>query len=254
MTLYISVVSHNHDDMIANSDTLQNLAKNHKVVIKANTQPTESLINYCNESDIYLLVGTQTKGFGANNNEVFRYAELELCMSEDDFFLVLNPDVDVSVTSINNLLDCARKDNSPISTINLYRDKDCSIYDNAVRKFPSLLNPIKSLLGIKRDDYYDKSQINVPTLVDWAAGSFLLFQSKCFKELDGFDERYFMYFEDADICKRAHKQSNFVTYYPHISAIHYAAFENRNIFNKHSVYYLRSYSYYFLSLTSCQNT
>ncbi|ASA55951.1 glycosyltransferase [Vibrio gazogenes] len=246
MSLFISVVSHNHDTLIANNETLRKLATEYKVIIKSNTQATEILKTYCKESNIYLLQGAERKGFGENNNEIFHYAETHLGMTHNDFFLVLNPDVTVNLDTINKLLIEAKKNNFEISTINLYRDKEMTEFDNSIRRFPSLLNPIKTILGIKRTDYYDKNKIKNTTIIDWAAGSFLMFKTDIYKELNGFNESYFMYFEDVDICLRAKKKGYHVHYHPEFYAIHDAAFANRKLFSINSVYYFKSFIYYFI--------
>ncbi|WP_038178836.1 glycosyltransferase [Vibrio rhizosphaerae] len=240
MTLYISVINHNHDSMIIDNNILGELSKNHKVILKSNTPSTQALKEYCVNSDVELIEGRECKGFGANNNEVFYYATNQMNMNIDDFFLVLNPDVCISNEALDNLIQFAKQYKSDISTINLYKDKNYTIYDNSIRKYPSFLNPIKSLLNINRNDYYDKSLIKQPTSIDWAAGSFLLFTVKCYKHLNGFNENYFMYFEDVDICTRANKNKFRILYYPDVKAIHYAAHQNRKIFSKNFIWYISS--------------
>ena len=42
-------------------------------------------------------------------------------------------------------------------------------------------------------------------ITDWIGGMFMLFSSKDFKKLKGFDEEFFLYFEDVNICYRANK-------------------------------------------------
>jgi len=246
MTLYISVVNHNHDKMICENPTLRELASEHKVILKSNTPSTEELKEYCKKADIILLQGSDKKGFGANNNEVFKYAETTLNMSNNDHFLVLNPDVEVTNENINLLLSQVAKDNTKISTINLFKNKEMTEYDNSIRQFPTLMNPIKTLAGIKRTDHYNKSIIYKPTVIDWAAGSFLLFKFEVYKELSGFDEQYFMYFEDVDICRRSFNKGDFIIYYPHYKAIHTAQMTNRKILSVNFLHYLFSTVKYFI--------
>ncbi|HDI3228125.1 TPA: glycosyltransferase family 2 protein [Vibrio cholerae] len=248
MKLFISVVNHNHDQMIINNPTLQQLATKHHVILKSNTLASPELTAYCIQNRISLLQCTSFKGFGANNNEVYHYAKNKLEMHENDFFLVLNPDVEITLESIDRLLIEAASLSTDIAAINLYRDKHFTVYDNSIRHYPKLLAPIKSLLGIKRNDIYDKSVIDKPIRIEWAAGSFLLFKAACYHALNGFDERYFMYFEDVDICRRANELGLSIIYFPQIKAKHLAAYDNRNFFSKNFRWYLTSSLKYLFSI------
>ncbi|MFY2509925.1 glycosyltransferase [Vibrio pectenicida] len=248
MNLYISVVNHDHDEMIITNSTLALLAKQFKVILKSNTPPSDKLRAYCIENKIILLHGKKKGGFGANNNEVFNYAIYEFQPSNQDYFLVLNPDVEIDVQSLTKLIEQAKKHDADISAINLFTDRSLNSYDNSIRRYPKLLSPLKSLFGIKRNDIYDKNKITKPIEIEWAAGSFLLFKISCFKKLQGFDEKYFMYFEDADICTRANKNGFSVYYFPSINAIHYANHQNRKLLSKHFIWYWRSSIRYQLCL------
>lgn len=240
MTVFISIVNHSHDAMIVANPTLPILAKNFTTIIKSNTRATPALTEFCREHDIHLLHGSNAKGFGANNNEVFQYVKSHLNPTDKDFFLLLNPDVEIKVESMSNLIQQAIEYQADISAINLYTDTTLINYDNSIRRYPSLLSPLKSLVGIPRSDIYDKSKIDKPTRIEWAAGSFLLFTVHSFEFLKGFDERYFMYFEDADICTRANKHKLNVYYFPKIKAVHFASHQNRRLLSKHFIWYLQS--------------
>lgn len=248
MALFISVINHNHDSMICSNTTLIQLASEHTVILKSNTPATRELQTYCSNNNITLVQGNRTKGFGANNNEIFHYAQNRLGMGNNDHFLVLNPDIEVDSFTVNHLLRSAKESDSSISTINLYRDKNFSIYDNSIRHFPTALAPIKTLLKINRSDYYDKDNITNPTPIEWAAGSFLLFKYEVFNQLGGFNEKYFMYFEDVDICKRAQELGYSIYYFPQYKAVHLAAFSNRKPFSFHAIYYFISYIKYRIRL------
>ncbi|MGH8765371.1 MAG: glycosyltransferase, partial [Burkholderiales bacterium] len=58
--------------------------------------------------------------------------------------------------------------------------------------------------------------------VDWVAGMFMLFRSDAFRAAGGFDESYFMYYEDVDICRRIGAAGRSVTYNPAAEVIHAA--------------------------------
>ncbi|EGQ9612962.1 glycosyltransferase family 2 protein [Vibrio cholerae] len=240
MKLYISVINHGHDELITSRETLTTLAKDYAVIIRSNTPPTDRLSQYAINAAIHLIHDGCVKGFAANNNAVFDYCENQLGMTENDYFLVLNPDVDIASESLEQLLSLSKARNSDISAINLFRDEALTIYDNSIRHYHQLLAPLKSLLGIKRKDIYDKDAISTPIEIDWAAGSFLLFKAECFSKLEGFDEKYFMYFEDADLCTRANRAGYKVTYFPSIKAIHLASHQNRKMLSKHFGWYVKS--------------
>ncbi|KFE30284.1 putative glycosyltransferase [Vibrio mimicus] len=72
MRLFISVINHNHAQMIINNSTLQLLAAKHHVILKSNTLVSPELTDYCTKNHITLLQGKSFKSFGANNNEVYR--------------------------------------------------------------------------------------------------------------------------------------------------------------------------------------
>jgi N-acetylglucosaminyl-diphospho-decaprenol L-rhamnosyltransferase len=251
MKLFISIVNHNHDDLISANLALKQVAKHHKVIIKSNSLASEGLKTYCHQSGIEIIQGRKNKGFSENNNEIFNFCTSNYKMDDDDYFLVINPDVTISNDEINRLIKLACKEKSDISSINLYKDKDKTIYDNSIRHHPKLSSPIRTMFKIKRNDIYDKSKILSPQKIEWAAGSFLLFKASCYTTLNGFDEKYFMYFEDADICRRANNLGMFVMYFPQIKAIHYASHKNRAIFSRHFIWYLQSSLRYHLKFFKC---
>jgi GT2 family glycosyltransferase len=65
---------------------------------------------------------------------------------------------------------------------------------------------------------------------DWAAGMFLLFRSHDFRLLNGFDERFYLYYEDVDICTRAWNAGMIIVACPFVSVVHKARREShRNL-------------------------
>lgn len=68
---------------------------------------------------------------------------------------------------------------------------------------------------------------------------FMLFRSQDFERLGGFDERYFLYYEDVDICVRAGQQGMRVVACPKVSVVHDARRDSRRSF-KHLRWHLAS--------------
>ena len=59
-----------------------------------------------------------------------------------------------------------------------------------------------------------------PTEVDWLSGACFLARRHALAEVQGFDERYFLYWEDADLCRRLRGVGYHVRYVPSATAIH----------------------------------
>lgn len=242
MATYISVVSHNHSKLINELSCLYSLCDDFKVVIKSNTgnDSFEKLSN--KESNFYWLRDEAEYGFGfgRNNNIIYNYCRTQLNMSDDDYFIVLNPDVVITPSVVKMLLTQMKDAKIQVSAINLYKDVDLTSYDNSIRNFPSLNQFVKSFLGYRNSSIMDKSKIKKLCSIDWAAGSFLAFTAKHYAALGGFDEKYFMYCEDIDICYRSFQLQIPVMYHPDIKALHLAKHANRAILSKHFYWHLRS--------------
>ena len=56
--------------------------------------------------------------------------------------------------------------------------------------------------------------------VDWVSGSCMLVRAECFRQIGGFDEDYFMYLEDVDLCWRARRAGWEVSYEPAARVVH----------------------------------
>lgn len=90
-----------------------------------------------------------------------------------------------------------------------------------------------------RGSCYEK-QIDVPVL----SGSFMMIRTSVLKEVGPFDERYFMYLEDFDLCRRIGEVSR-TTYYPEVSVVHEykkGSYFNRRLFKHHIVSALKYFN------------
>ncbi|HGF6386940.1 TPA: glycosyltransferase family 2 protein [Escherichia coli] len=241
MRNFISVVSHGHAKLIKELNVLPVLAKDNVVVIKCNKESdVDSLGEYCALHNIYLLSNDFGKGFGANNNIVFEFCKRKFDMNSEDYFTVLNPDLKIDLIELRKLYLHVEEDRSKLSTINLYKDEEMTLSDDAIRRFPQLKDFFISLLLKKNATKYDKASFRKATSIDWAAGSFLMFECGHYEKLNGFDEKYFMYCEDIDICYRSNLLNHAPMYYPDVYAIHLARHANRSVFSKHFYWHLRS--------------
>ena len=88
--------------------------------------------------------------------------------------------------------------------------------------------------------------------VDWISGCFMIINRKFFEKIGGFDERFFMYFEDVDICRKVSEMKGKVLYDTNTKLIHYAQLESKKyksiiksiFFNKTARYHIISWLKY----------
>jgi N-acetylglucosaminyl-diphospho-decaprenol L-rhamnosyltransferase len=67
-----------------------------------------------------------------------------------------------------------------------------------------------------------------PTAVDWIAGTCMAVRRRTLEEIGGMDERFFMYFEDADLCRRAREAGWLVYYLPQVEVFHLSGASSGN--------------------------
>lgn len=84
------------------------------------------------------------------------------------------------------------------------------------RTFLGMIFGVKDMQRFFMSDF-DKKSIRQ---VDWLLGSFLFIRTSTLKQVGGFDERFFLYFEDTDLCKSFHEKNWQVVFNPEASIIH----------------------------------
>ena len=62
--------------------------------------------------------------------------------------------------------------------------------------------------------------------VDWLSGCCLMVPKKIFKKIDGFDENYFLFNEDVDLCRMINEIGKEVVYFPQVKVYHHVSTSN----------------------------
>ena len=248
MKLFISLVSHGHDQLIADNQWLPLLAVDAEVeLVLCDNIGSTWLAELATHHGYHYLASTSPIGFGANNNAVFNYCRAQLGMQSEDYFCLLNPDLIINVGTLLEVVAEVGGAQARFATINLYQDHAFTQPDLNIKRFPSLLDFAKGFLLGANPAAYDKSLITEPCSVGWASGAFLLFRADFYQQLGGFDEKFFMYLEDVDICRRAREQfGEELLYLPQFKAIHLCQQANKQLFSRHFVWFLTSMLRYFL--------
>ena len=234
------------------SPLLATLVRNGSVrVLVIDNLGEHGLRQLCESLSIGYLENDLSLGFAANNNKAYSWFYEAGDVSPRDYFVCCNPDIEISDEELDRFVCSVSKGLPEIASINLFRDREFSSFDSSIRHFPRLTDYFFTMAGYTNPACIDRSRVSGRESFDWAAGSFLVFSMGLFQRLGGFDERYYMYFEDVDICLRAWREHAVrVRYFPEIRAFHSGGFRNRSIISRHFCWYLKSFlrfhwAYYF---------
>jgi len=216
----ISIVSHQQIEMVTLLLNDLNKFSNEtvfEVILTINVKEKILNNNFKYSFPLKVLHNQSPRGFGANHNAALRQAS-------GDFFCILNPDVRLKTNPFLILQrDLILYEAGIIAPIVL--NKDFEIEDS-VRYFPTLKSLIMKFINQSDGRYF--FSLDAPSFeVDWVAGMFMLFKSKDFLEIDGFDEKFFLYYEDVDICIRFWKAGKKVLACPQVTIIHDAQRQSR---------------------------
>ncbi len=239
--IFISIVSHGHFELIKELGVLANIAKDSRLkIFLVDNIGEPDFEAWCEKHDIFYTKNKSKLGFGANNNLNFAFAE-RISLSSDDYFVVLNPDLIIDPLTLVELERQSKNHDAPISTVNLFLDRELTLSEDCIRNFPSTMDFVKSFLLGRNPTILPKENITAPMYIDWCAGCLIGFTMNYFKLLNGFDERYFMYCEDIDICYRSYKQhGKRVMYFPDIKAVHLSQRRSQKFLSKHFYWHVDS--------------
>ncbi len=191
-----SVVSHGHGRFVELLlKDFQSLSlPSYEIVLTLNVEEDEAFIEKYQGLPITVVRNSIAKGFGENHNCAFAIARGE-------FFAVVNPDVRLKGFVFDPILMSLADATVGLCAPAVYSSS--GQLEDSARKFPTVALLLeRKLRGYNEPDY---SFVRGPMTVDWVAGMFMVFRREVFAMVGGFDERYFMYFEDVDICRRVWK-------------------------------------------------
>lgn len=245
------VAYHNYSDIRQAIDTLEeftapDLPKKIYIVDNGNTLEWKAksieFQNYIKKYKdvIYIDIG-KNLGFGKGHNYIIPYLNSE-------YHCIMNPDIlfkEDAFTSILKFMDNDISVGMVIPNITdengkrqlVYR-KELTVFDMFIRMFTKGLFKKR-----KKDHTLQYADYSKPFQVPFGQGSFLVIRTDLLKKINGFDDGFFMYLEDADLCKRVNAISRLM-YYPGASVIHkweQGSHKNKQLFK----YHIQSMKYYF---------
>lgn len=163
-------------------------------------------------------------GFGFGNNLGFKQLSL---MGELDYVYFLNPDARCTEGAIQALVNHLNTHAHAGIVGSSFFNGDGSVWPIAFG-FPTLLGELDTgfkigvISRLLKPWLIAKTMTQLSQPIDWVAGASMMMRASLMQALGGFDESFFLYYEETDLCYRA-KQLGFETWYvPQSKVIHIA--------------------------------
>jgi len=170
---------------------------------------------------VHLIKNKKNLGFAAANNQAFT-------LVQGRYIILLNPDAYIRPSSLEHCISfmdrtpqcglCGGKIISPAGQL-----------EPSARRFPSALSKLLMLSGVRGKfphspilNYYEFGGFahDKPMEVDWVPGTFTIIRKKMLDEIGVFDERFYIYYEETDLCMRAKKAGWKIYFIPDAEVIH----------------------------------
>lgn len=225
--LSVSIVAYrNYTDIVKAVDSLEkhtssDITRDVLIVDNSQCQNEEIQNKFVKKitkySDVTYKDTKENLGFGKGHNYMLKKLDSE-------YHCIMNPDIIFCEDAFSKIL--AYMDAHPEvgmvipNIINedgerqlVYR-KDPTIVDMMIRMFFVHLFPKRVASHTLQDKDYSQ-----PFQVPFGQGSFLVIRTSLYQQLGGFDDNFFMYLEDADLCRRVNQVSKLM-YLPDANVIH----------------------------------
>ncbi|WP_207696790.1 hypothetical protein DOK67_0000210 [Enterococcus sp. DIV0212c] len=235
----ISIVTHNSRHIFDVLDNLKNelsLESKYDIHIFDNASE-QSYINKLENYGTFITLhrSAENKGFGYGHNHIINEVTAH-------FSVIFNPDVLITKEALDKMVQriqadeqlaavCPKVLNSDGTTQYLVRQK-LDVFDYMLRFVP--FQAVKKLFD-KRLSYYECRDLpdDKTSFIKMGSGCFMIINNDKFKRIGGFDERFFMYFEDNDLCLSFGKAGYKILYTPFETVTHLyekGAHKNKKLF------------------------
>ena len=235
----VIILNYNAGDLLLNCiNSLKKSTYGNLEIIVVDNISSDNSQEKCKEKfpEIKLIQNKENLGYCGGNNVGIKEAK-------GKFIVILNPDTIVEENAIQNMCNTLDS-NSEISVVGAkIIDPDGKFQLSSRRVYPTFLTSLFQISGLsyifpksKLFGRYNYTYIseNSTHSVDSVSGACMMFPVSLYYELKGFDERFFLYFEDTDFCYQAKKKGYKIIYNPEVSIYHhkYGSSNNRILMNR----------------------
>ncbi|ANK63474.1 MULTISPECIES: glycosyltransferase [Loigolactobacillus] len=245
----ISIVTHNskHIFHVLNQIKTELAASSVGVMVfdNASAPAYQNQLKAYQSDQIQITLASVNKGFGFGHN-------YNLARIKTTYFICCNPDILLKKADFTLMLHQlqARPEISMVTpkivdpkgeTQYLIRRR-LDVFDYLLRFVP--FGFVKRLFAKRLAHYECRDLSNQTQLIKYGSGAFMFLRAQAMREIGGFDERFFMYFEDNDLCDRLRQAGGKICYVPAARVVHYYARDSHKHFSVFIIF-LKSMTKYF---------
>lgn len=158
---------------------------------------------------VRVFANASPKGFGANHNAAFVHCATPV-------YCVVNPDIRLNADPFPRLIEALSS--KEVGVVGPLVRSPAGAVEDSARRFPTAASLLRKLFEEKAGPDYPAEGDPMP--VDWVAGMFMAFLSEAYRTAGGFDERFFLYYEDVDLCRRLRARGLSTVFHPGVAVIH----------------------------------
>lgn len=205
----IIVTYNNHKSIRKCLNSIKKFIKQNHEIIIVNNASIDSTKDEIKKSQVKVLLLDQSKNLGFSKANNLAYSK-----SKGNYIFILNPDTEIRDKNFTKMLDYL-KQNKNIGIIAPKLIDDINKPQPSVRKEPTLTGALREyFFNIKNSYNPYVPDLPYPQNVESVVAAAMLFPREVYKTLKGFNEKFFLYFEDLDICKRVRDLGYKIVYYP----------------------------------------
>lgn len=170
--------------------------------------------------EVKLIANTENLGFAKANNQAIGEAK-------GDFVLLLNPDMKIKADTFVKMVEWMRANSQAgVAGCHLVDERGETI--RHIRRFPRVWNQLAIVLKLphifpKILDHYIVADFDYgkPAKVDSVRGGFFMMRKETIRQVGSLDERFFLWFEEVDYCRRVKESGGEVWYTPAAECVDY---------------------------------
>lgn len=244
----VIIVTYNSADHIIDNlnSIFKFLPKNTEVIVVDNNSQDNTVSRVEKYKKVNLIVQSENLGFSKSCN-------IGANSSQGRYLFFLNPDA--KIEQFNNKEVLSYLENNPdVGILAPQLIMSSGKIQPSVVKTPTIFRAfLEYYLGIKNSYREYAPQTSNPLVIENAYGAAYIINRDFYNNMGGFDEKYFLYFEDLDLCRKVNKLGKRIIYYPDIKIRHAIGSSSKtnpntlSLHRKSAIQYYGLLNYYLLT-------